>query len=476
MNADSNTPSSQSSAGDSSLNADQHPTNVRGMVFVLGCGTSWFLYLHRYTFALIKPKLKDEWQLDNMELGLLDSAFAICYALFQVPAGILVDATGAHLFLGGIIILWSIGLAMHACAPDLNSMRLARAVLGTGQAGAFAAVSRITRTWFPFTSRTFVQGFMGVFSGRTGAVCGFLLFATVLIGLLEIDWRTSVYILAAAGIVYGILFLALFRDSPKQHPWANKAEADLIEGIQPNNNSKTSATSDSGQTTQKKQMSIREMFDRMDRRSIINLLFLTLASSLSTIADNIYSSWIPQFLKDVHDIKDFKTLGIYSMIPLLGGASGGALAGYLNDRIIRKTGNRRWTRSLIGLTGKGTAGVLLAIALLTSYDNPYRFCVFLFFVKFFADMGLASRWGTITDISGPATATVFALNNAMASLIGMIAPPMYGWVSEHYDWYRVFIIAACVYVACALSWLLIDCTRPLFREDDEKTATDSREN
>jgi ACS family glucarate transporter-like MFS transporter len=466
MNADSNRTNSQSFSSD----ADQRPTNVRWMVFVLGCGTSWFLYLHRYTFALIKPKIKDEWQLDNTELGLLDSAFQVCYSVFQVPSGLLVDATGAHLFLGGIIILWSIGLALHAWAPDLNSMRLARAFLGTGQAGAFAAISRVTRNWFPFTSRTFVQGLIGVFSGRIGAVCGFLLFATVLIGILKIDWRTSVYILAAAGIVHGIIFLALFRNSPRQHPWANKAEADLIEGIQPNDGAESSTTAKDAQTTRKKRMSVREMFSRMSAGSIVNLLFLTLASSLSTIADNIYSSWIPQFLKDVHHIDDFKTLGIYSMIPLLGGASGGALAGYLNDRIIRRTGNRRWTRSLIGLTGKGTAGVLLTIALLTSYDNPYRFCVFLFFVKFFADMGLATRWGTITDISGKATATVFALNNALASLIGLIAPPMYGWVSEHDNgWYSVFIIAACVYVACALSWLLIDCTKPLFGDDETHT-------
>jgi predicted MFS family arabinose efflux permease len=143
--------------------------------------------------------------------------------------------------------------------------------------------------------------------------------------------------------------------------------------------------------------------------------------------------------------------------------------------MIRATGNRRWTRSLIGLAGKGTAGVLLVLALVTSYDNPYRFCGMLFFVKFFADMGLASRWGTITDISGPATASVFALNNALASLVGMIAPWMYGRVSRDYGWYTVFIIAACVYMAGALSWLFIDCTIPLFGEDSEKTGADSRE-
>jgi sugar phosphate permease len=468
MNTDSNTPSSQSSSGDSSFRTDLRPTNVRWMVFVLGCGTSWFLYLHRYTFALIKPELKEEWQLDNTELGLLDSAFAVCYSVFQVPAGILADLTGAHLFLGGIIILWSVGLAMHAWAGDLNSMRLARAVLGTGQAGAFAAISRVTRTWFPFTSRTFAQGCMGVFSGRIGGLSAYLLLGTVLMGYLKIPWRTSVTILAGAGVVHGILFLVLFRNSPRRHAWVNTAEADLIEGVQPNADAESSATAETCQTVQKTKMSIREMLGRMSPRSILNLMFLTLASSLSTIADNIYSSWIPLFLFDEYQLQ-FKEMGLYSALPLLGGACGGLFSGYLNDRLIRATGNRRWTRSLIGLTGKGTAGVLLVLALVTSYDNPYRFCGMLFFVKFFADMGLASRWGTITDISGPATATVFALNNALASLVGMIAPLMYGWVSDNYDWYTVFIIAACVYVACAFSWLLIDCTRPLFGEDETQT-------
>ena len=41
------------------LDADDHaekPTNVRWAIFGLACGTSWLLYLHRYTFALIKPR------------------------------------------------------------------------------------------------------------------------------------------------------------------------------------------------------------------------------------------------------------------------------------------------------------------------------------------------------------------------------------------------------------------------------------
>ena len=50
----------------------ERPTRVRYMVFVLGFGTSWMLYLHRYSFALIKPFLKEELDVSNTELGAMD--------------------------------------------------------------------------------------------------------------------------------------------------------------------------------------------------------------------------------------------------------------------------------------------------------------------------------------------------------------------------------------------------------------------
>ena len=43
----------------------ERPTRVRYMVFVLGFGTSWMLDLHRYSFALIKPFLKEELDVSN---------------------------------------------------------------------------------------------------------------------------------------------------------------------------------------------------------------------------------------------------------------------------------------------------------------------------------------------------------------------------------------------------------------------------
>lgn len=431
----------------------ESPTNVRWMVFALACGTSWMLYLHRYTFALIKPMLVEEgWGKD--ELGALDGAFGLCYVVFQIPFGIMADAFGVRLVLVLLILIWSIGLAMHAWAPTTTALWFSRATLGLGQSGTFASLIRLTKTWYPLTIRTTVQGWIGVFSGRMGGVCSNLIFASLLMGTLMLGWRTSIYIFAGLGIAYAAVFLVLFRNSPREHPWANEAEAELIRQINPNAPAKPSAA----------KLTTREMFSKMTPRSIVNLLCLNAQTIFSTIADNIYSAWIPLFLIEVHKL-NYKEMGIFSSLPLLGGALGGVLGGYLNDYFIRKTGNLRWSRTGVGLAGKGAAATLLFAALFLFYDRPYIFCGMLFFIKFVGDTSLTTTWGAVSDVGGRTSATVFAYNNGVASIFSLLAPLMYGVLAEHVSWQAVFLTAGASYVLCSLSWLLINCTIPVMPEE-----------
>jgi hypothetical protein len=88
----------------------------------------------------------------------------------------------------------------------------------------------------------------------------------------------------------------------------------------------------------------------------------------------------------------------------------------------------------------------------------------LFFVKFFGDWSLVSTWGTVTDIGGRASATVFAFNNTVASAGGIIIPPVIGYVSAAAGWPAVFALVGVTYALCAASWLLVDCTIPVLGE------------
>jgi len=436
---------------------NERPSGFRWTVFGLACTTSWFLYLHRYIFGLIKPMLAEEYGLGKTELGMLDSAFSMFYSGVQIPLGIAVDFFGAHFFLTAMIIVWSIGLGLHAWAPSVKELWFARATLGIGQSAVFAALSRVSRTWFPLEVRTTLQGWVGVFFGRIGGLSANLLVGSLMLGVLGLPWRSAVWIAAGFGIAHALVFGLLFRNSPRRHWGVNESEAELIEGPDSRDEKKPKP----------KSLSFRDMFRKMDGRSIVNMLMLNAQTILSTLADNIFSAWIPLFLVEVHGLK-FTEMGIFASLPLLGGAIGGIVGGWLNDKMIVRMGNRRWARSIIGFTGKGLAGGMLLFALLF-YDQPRVFCGLLFFVKFFSDWSLTTTWGVVTDIGGKATASVFAFNNSVAGIGAIVGPIIYGRIADDSGWVPVFLTAAAAYLLCAGTWIGINCMRPLF-DDEEKAA------
>ena len=200
------------------------PTRIRWLVFVLGCLTSWLLYLHRYSWGVIKPTVKSEFGLSDTQLGWLDSAFDLPYALFQVPSGLLGDLLGPAMVLPVIILAWSGCVTGTAMVDHRWSFAVVRALFGLTQAGAYPNLSKVTRSWFPSSVRTTVQGLIGSFSGRAGGASAALIVGSLLLGWLQMDWRASMFWLALAGICFAMVFRLLFRDSPAVHPWANPTE------------------------------------------------------------------------------------------------------------------------------------------------------------------------------------------------------------------------------------------------------------
>ena len=88
---------------------DLTPTRVRWLIFVLIGAASWLLYLHRYSWGVIKPAF----HLENpgitpTEMGWLDSAFLATYAIGQTPGGLAGDIYGTQTILGLAILLWSL--------------------------------------------------------------------------------------------------------------------------------------------------------------------------------------------------------------------------------------------------------------------------------------------------------------------------------------------------------------------------------
>ncbi|MCS7045463.1 MAG: MFS transporter [Gemmataceae bacterium] len=416
------------------------PTRVRWLIFAVACAVSWLLYVHRYAWGVIKPEFRAEFpHLSDIDVGWLDSAFMAAYALGQVPSGLAGDWLGPRGLLASMILVWSAAAAGIAWTGGLFWRVFGcRAAFGLAQAGGYPIVSRMTRNWFPLVRRTTAQGVITAM-GRFGAACASPIIATALMGWCGLDWRTALYVIAVPGVLLAVLVALWARDSPRQHPWANAAECQLID---------EGAVSSPAASRQPRLA--------RDHRAYLSLGMLLLYAFASTFQDQLYVNLIPEFLRVGRSL-DPVTMGFFAPLPLIGGAVGAIIGGVLNDILIRAGVGRRWARSLVGLTGKALAGVLVGLSVFVP-DGRLAMVVLLT-ARLFSDWSLPTQWGAITDMGGRAAATLFALVNTIGAVGGFAAGPILGWLRQNYDWTGLFFGTAAMCLAAGLTWLFIDCTK-----------------
>ena len=384
------------------------PTSVRWLIFALACGTSFFLYLHRYTWGFVKADVQEETGWTEWQLGWLDSTFSLMYGLGQIPTGMLCDWFGPHLLLGSMILTWSLATGAVAIVTSYTSMVASRAVFGLTQAGCYPTLSKVSKLWFPLAVRTSVQGWIATFFGRGGGAVSFFLVGYVLMGWLEFSWRASLGILTLIGVGWSLTFFLLFRNRPADHFWANEAETELV----------TEGNPEVAEAT-KSALRWRSLIESR------NMKVFFVQQFTSAYADNVYVYWIPLFLLTAKGV-DTKGAGWMAAVPLIGGAVGGMIGGTLQDLLIARTGNRRWCRSMFGFVGKGLATLFMFVSL--GFDSAVVIVCVFGIVKFFSDWSQPTVWGTITDVAGRNAGSVFGAVNTVGSVAGTLAGPTMGLI------------------------------------------------
>lgn len=432
----------------------ERATRTRWLIFSLACATSWFLYLHRYTWNFIRPELQQRYGFSNTELELLFTTFNVSYGIGQVPSGILCDVVGPHRFLGVIILGWSATIPAFGLTGNLAILAGLRFLFGAFQAGCYPALSNVTRRWFPPNTRTIAQGWIASAFGRGGGAMSTLVMGTVLMGWCGLGLTLSLLILSVAGIAFGLVFLRLFRDSPHMHPRVNDAERRLIGG---------------GVQTMAGGPRVLPFDRALKNRS---LYFVLLQQASSAGADVVYSSLMGSYFLLAWKLP-IEQAGALASMPLLGGACGGIAGGYLNDLFIRITGNRRWSRRGIGACGKFLSASCMMIAI--SRESALATGVSLFCVKFFTDWSQPTVWGTCTDLGGKYSATVFSIVNTAGTIGGLVTPVAFGMLLDNFttkelvqgslvsitNFTPVFLTVAAIDTFSGLTWFGIDCTESL---------------
>lgn len=440
---------------------DLYPTNIHRLVFALASITSLMLYLHRYTWAVIRPELAREYGFSNTELEQIFTFFNFTYAVGQIPGGIICDFFGARFFLSSLIFGWSLSLILFALAGSYFAFCAARLIFGATQAGAYPSLNNVSRNWFPPATRTTMQGFVASFAGRAGGALAPIIMATLLMGYCGFHWRTALIIMALGGVILAAVFVMLYRNNPKEDKRVNEAEMDLFREEQSSHGSKRTV------------MNFRQA---LKNRSLLIMVFAQVSNAG---ADIVYTSVLGSFFLSKNI--SIAEMGIYASFPLFGGAFGGFVGGFLNDYAIRATGSRKWGRRIMGSTGKAIAAICLFFAI--AQTSVLALAIGLFVVKFFSDWSQPTVWGTCTDIGGRHSATVFSIVNA-AGNTGAVLVPLFllGPLLDSYtttqvinnvsesvtNYFPMFVMVAIMYVITALCWLTIDSTKTIDLGDTPK--------
>ncbi|HYM41618.1 MAG TPA: MFS transporter [Steroidobacteraceae bacterium] len=103
-------------------------------------------YVDRGTISTASPLIKSEFHLDDLQMGLLLSAFFTTYVLSQPFMGVLVDRFGAARVLAAGFTLWSVGTFLAGLSGGVLSLVALRLVMGVGESvcypSGFALISQ----------------------------------------------------------------------------------------------------------------------------------------------------------------------------------------------------------------------------------------------------------------------------------------------------------------------------------------------
>lgn len=391
------------------------------------------LYIDRICISVAKDPIAGELGLSDKAMGWVLSAFALGYALLQVPAGGLADRYGPRKVLAGIVSFWSLMTALTGMAWNYASLLLSRFLFGAGEAGAFPGMSRAIYSWIPQNERGTIIGIN--FSGsRLGAA-----FALPLVAWLidAYGWRNSFYMLGMIGVVWAGAWYWLFRNRPEELESISEEERAYI---LLHRQEKVAEEPAGEGTTIKTLLSNPNMWSAIGQYFASNFTFF------------FALSWLFPYLKNRYQLEAVET-GWYTVAPFVAGAIGNWVGGGLIDRIYR---SGRWTysRQLPAIIGFVLASGGLLACLYA--DDPLTAVLFFSVAIFGADMTLPPSWALCVDIgkadAGKASGLMNMAGNLGSFLTALAFPYLVDWTGST-DYF--FYVAAGLNALSVLLWLRV---------------------
>ncbi len=190
------------------------------VVLAMLCAMYFITYVDRVNIGTAASEIQKELGLSNTQLGLVFSAFAYPYLLFQVIGGWVGDRFGPRKTLFWCGMIWAVATISTGFVNGLAALFVARFALGFGEGATFPTATRAMQYWTPANRRGFAQGLTHSFARLGNAVTP----PVVALLILWLTWRGAFVVLGFVSLIWGVVWVWYFRNEPTEHASITEAE------------------------------------------------------------------------------------------------------------------------------------------------------------------------------------------------------------------------------------------------------------
>jgi len=394
-------------------------TSATSVVLIMLCIMYFITYLDRVNVSTAAAGFGKEFGLSHTEIGLVFSAFAYPYLLFQVSGGWISDRFGAKrtlLFCGA---LWAVATLLTGFATGLASMLVARVLLGFGEGATFPASTSAMSRWVPRERRGFAQGITHAAARIGNAVAP----AIVVIAMTMWGWRSSFYACGVLSLIWVAVWSFTFSERPSEHRRITEAELAKLPPPAPKGG--------------------KVPWGPLIRRMApVTIVYFCYGWTLW-----LFLSWIPQYFLHSQHLDLRHSAGFASAV-FFAGVVGDTLGGTITDWLFKRTRNLNRARSL--MVSVCMLMALLSLLPLMFTHNLLISVACLSSGFFFCEMTIGPMWSIPMDIAPKYAGTASGLMNTGSALAAIISPVVGGFVIDQTHNWQLPFLGSIVLMGCGV--------------------------
>lgn len=404
-------------------------------MLALLCSLTTLTYLDRICISIVGVRIKADLHLSNEQFGWVLASFALAYALFEIPSGMLGDHIGPRKLFIRIVIWWSLFTALTGLVNGLIALLVVRFLFGAGESGTYPNSILVVSRWFPVSETGKALSWIGIGS-QLGASIAPLIIVPIAAAY---GWRVPFFVIGLIGIVWVGVCYSWFHDFPAQMKTMPAPEKEMI-----------------GSSCRHKDQQHLVPWKLILRNS--TLWPLMLMYFCCQWANYFFIAWMPVYLQEGRGFSESSMKEITSILFMVG-ISGFLAGGAAGDWLLKRKGLKKGRR-LTGMIGLGACGFLLWMAAVSSNNLITAAC--LIGANFSFSFGVMVSYAVCADIGRNNAGTVTGAMNFFGQMGAFSLALVFGkivQVTHHFD-YPLYVLAIVLFTGCLL-WLAIDPEKPL---------------